>query len=115
MHEYSLISSLMVEVERQARLHDSTAVRAVHVRIGELAGVDPELFRTAFERIRPSTLCAGAGLHLLIEPAEWQCPRCDQRCLPGGALRCPRCGGPLRALGGRDLVLERLDLEVSHV
>ena len=115
MHEYSLVSSLVDEVERQVRVHHAIAVHGVHVRLGELAGVDPALFRTAFEMIQPDTVCARAELTLISEPAVWLCPRCGKAVQPGAALLCPNCGIPARLDGGRDLVLHRLDLEVSDV
>lgn len=115
MHEYSLVSSLMDEVERQARAHHATSVRAVHVRLGELAGVDPALFRTAFEMIQAHTLCAEAKLTLITESAVWHCPHCRKPIQAGSALRCPECGVPARLDQGRDLVLDRLEMEVSDV
>jgi len=115
VHEYSLVSSLMDEVERQVQVHHATAVHAIHVRLGELAGVDPALFRTAFEMIQPDTLCAQAELTLISEPAVWHCPHCRKPIQAGSALRCPECQVPARLDGGRDLVLDRLEMEVSDV
>ena len=115
MHEYSLVASLLDEVVRQARVHHATAVHLVRVRVGELAGVDPALLRTAFELARPGTLCAAAELSVVTERAIWECPRCGARPSRGAALRCSVCGIPARLESGRDLVLERLELEVSDV
>ena len=115
MHEYSLVSSLMDEIDRQAGAHRATSVQKVHVRLGEMAGVDADLFRTAFEMIQPHTICAEAELVLHSEPAGWACPLCGRRHPLGATLRCEACDVPLRPDGGRDLVLERLEMEVSHV
>ncbi len=115
MHEYSLVASLLDEVVRQAEVHHASAVHLVRVRVGELAGVDPELLRTAFEVARSGTVCATAELSVVTERAIWQCPRCGARPSPGAALRCALCGVPARLESGRDLVLERLELEVRDV
>ena len=48
MHELSLIQALFEEVESQLAPHAGARVSALHVRVGELAGVDPELFRSAY-------------------------------------------------------------------
>jgi len=144
MHEYSLVLGLLDDIERLVRSQtsipndahssfpanaplDPVRVHRVHVRIGELAGVDAELFRTAFTIARDGTPCAATELVLTAEAAAWDCDACgplagkrtaslpdrwDER--PDG-LRCPSCGARLRRHGGRDIVLERIELEVMHV
>jgi hydrogenase nickel incorporation protein HypA/HybF len=67
MHEYSLVQAMYDQIERIAQARGAVAVRRVHVRIGRLAGVEPELFRTAYDVFRIRTLCSGAPL--VIEDA----------------------------------------------
>ena len=62
MHEYSLVRALVARVEREARARDALAVRRLSVRIGELAGVERELFESAYQASREGTLCAAAEL-----------------------------------------------------
>jgi hydrogenase nickel incorporation protein HypA/HybF len=113
MHEYSLVQSLVERVEREARARSAIAVHRLSVRVGELSGVDPELFRTAYETFREGTLCAAAPLALTTVAATWSCPRCA-RALPRGAvLRCPACDVPARLDDGGDaLTLDGIELEV---
>lgn len=115
MHEYSLVVGLIEEVERQARRHGAVAVHRVHVRIGELAGVDADLFATAYEAARAHTMCERAELSLESVSALWRCPSCHATLRPDDGLRCPRCGTPGRSDGARDLVLQRLELEIPDV
>jgi len=112
MHEYSLVQALLDGVAHEAAAHRAVAVHRVHVRIGALAGVEADLFATAFEMLRPGTLCAAAELVINHEASVWSCPSCAVPVPPDGALACPACGWPARLASGDGLVLERIELEV---
>jgi hydrogenase nickel incorporation protein HypA/HybF len=113
MHEYALVEALVRRVEEEARRREALAVRAVRVRVGELAGVDPALFRAAYETFRDGTVCAGAALALDEVPASWSCPRCGRGIARGAVLSCPECAEPARLDDGGDaLTLERIEMEV---
>jgi hydrogenase nickel incorporation protein HypA/HybF len=82
MHEYSLVQAMYEQIETIARTRGALAVRRVHVRIGVLGGVDPDLFRTAYDVFRIKTLCSdaplviedAAGDELLLERLELEVP-----------------------------------------
>ncbi len=113
MHEYSLVDSLVRRVEEEARRRGAVAVHRVKVTVGELAGVDPELFRTAYETFRAGTACERAALELATCPAEWSCPTCGKAIARGEALRCAACGEPARLSERSDaLLLEAIEMEV---
>jgi hydrogenase nickel incorporation protein HypA/HybF len=113
MHEYSLVQALVARVEEEARRRQALAVHRVSVRVGELSGVDPELFRTAYETFRAGTICASAPLSLRRLAASWSCPRCRRPIARGEVLRCPDCAEPARLDDGGDaLTLDGIDLEV---
>ncbi len=113
MHEYSLVQSLVRRVEEEARARGATLVHGVKVSVGELAGVDPELFRTAYETFRAGTICEEAALELVTCPAAWSCPGCGRVFARGEPLRCEPCGRPAQ-LGDRSdaLLLETIEMEV---
>jgi hydrogenase nickel incorporation protein HypA/HybF len=111
MHEYSIVAALVETVGAIA--HDRGGVaRRVHVRVGELAGVDRALLETAYDVFRERTACAGAELVVHPALARWECPRCGGEIDRGRILRCPGCGAAARLVAGDDLVLERVELEV---
>jgi hydrogenase nickel incorporation protein HypA/HybF len=115
LHEVSLVHCLFDQADRAIAPHPRGAVRQITVRIGELAGVDPELFRTAFEGCRTDRGYAAAELHVALEPAAWRCGACNTAVASGDLLRCPSCGGEARLAAGGDLLLDRLELEVIDV
>ncbi len=113
MHEYSLVEALIGRVEAEARRRGALKVHGLSVRIGELAGVDPELFQTAYDTFRAGTACAEAPLTLKKIPAGWTCPGCRQAIPRGEVLTCRACGLPAKLDEGADaLTLDGIDLEV---
>jgi hydrogenase nickel incorporation protein HypA/HybF len=113
MHEYALVQALISRVEAEARKHGALKVHGLSVRVGELAGVDGELFRTAYDTFRAGTICADAPLTLDAVAASWACPTCRVAIPRGAPLQCPGCGSPARLdEGGGALTLDRIDLEV---
>ncbi len=112
MHEYSIVASLMERVEAEAQSRRATAVHHIRVRIGELAGIEPDLFATAFEMCREHSICAGAELEIVPAETHWQCPGCGAEITPGAILQCPECSLPARLAGGHEILLERIEMEV---
>ena len=111
MHEYSVVSALVQRVEQEARARRATAVTRLYVRIGALAGVEPELLASAFTLCREGLL-RDASLEIETAEATWACPRCDTALAAGAVLRCPTCGVPARLVSGDELLLERIEMEV---
>jgi hydrogenase nickel incorporation protein HypA/HybF len=66
MHEYSLVQAMFDQIYAIARAQRAPTVRAVRVRIGDRAGVEPALFQTAYDVYRVHTICENAPL--AIEP-----------------------------------------------
>lgn len=114
MHEYSVVSALLRQVEGQARRHRAAAVHRVRVRIGELSGVDPELLAAAYELARTGGICAAAPLDVVTVAARWRCPRCGGDLAPGSRLACPSCEVPAWLAEGDEILLDRIELEVEE-
>jgi hydrogenase nickel incorporation protein HypA/HybF len=113
VHEYSLVQNLVSRVEQEARRRQALSIHALSVRIGELSGVDPELFRTAYETFRAGTICERAALTLTRVAASWSCPTCKKPIAAGAVLRCAACDAPARLDDGGDaLTLDGIEMEV---
>jgi hydrogenase nickel incorporation protein HypA/HybF len=112
MHEYSVVQALIERVESEARTRGAQAVHRVSVRVGEVSGLDVELFETAYATFRERTICANADLSVSVVPVRWLCERCEAQIAVGQALRCPACGGSVRLAAGDEIVLDRIEMEV---
>jgi len=113
VHEYSLVQSLVTRVESLALARKATVVHRLVVSVGELAGLDPELFQTAYDTFRAGTICERAEMELRRVPARWACSGCGREIPKGEVLTCPDCGLPARlSAGGDEILLETIEMEV---
>jgi hydrogenase nickel incorporation protein HypA/HybF len=113
MHELGIAQSVLEAVSAEAARHPGARPVKIAMRIGELAAVDPDALRFAFEALTMDT--GWQGLQLEIE----NCPR-RHRCLDCGSefaikdfdFRCPHCAS-LRneCISGDELQLAYLELE----
>jgi hydrogenase nickel incorporation protein HypA/HybF len=81
-------------------------ITCVRLAVGDLAAIEPELLKYAWDALVQGTPEEGATLEVDWRPAKQTCRVCGD--LPGRApgtwLRlCPRCDGLLRVTGGDDL------------
>jgi hydrogenase nickel incorporation protein HypA/HybF len=115
VHEYSIVQALMAQVEVEAAAHHASRVGRVHLRIGELSGVEPDLLKLAFEAFRERSICASAELAIRLVPVSWVCRSCARPLPEDSVLRCQVCGQPGKLNQGDEIILERLEMEVSDV
>jgi hydrogenase nickel incorporation protein HypA/HybF len=112
MHELSLMEAVREQVLEQARRHGAHRIDVITLRIGSLAGVEPEALQFACEVVMAGSIAANARLQIEPVPAAAFCDRCQgEFTLGDGLWECPRCGGLSRQLRrGRELQLASLQL-----
>jgi hydrogenase nickel incorporation protein HypA/HybF len=112
MHELSLMEAVREQAVAEARRHGACAIERISLRIGSLAGVDPEALALAFEVVMAGSPAAGAQLRIETVTARWFCAPCAAPFDgPTGLCLCPRCGAASGLLlQGRDLELTSLQI-----
>jgi len=115
VHEYSIVASLIDRVEREAAAYEGARVHKLHLKIGELAGVELDLLKTAFDTFRERTICDDAELFIQTVAPAWACPSCERGVARGAILRCETCGKPARMTQGDEIILERIEMEAPNV
>jgi hydrogenase nickel incorporation protein HypA/HybF len=113
MHELSIALSLVELAETEANRLGGR-VRAVHVRVGALAGVVQEALRSSYEIACADTALAGSRLVIKEVPIVVYCERCKaERSLPSMQwFCCSVCGTPTPDVRqGKELELAALELE----
>jgi hydrogenase nickel incorporation protein HypA/HybF len=115
VHEYSIAQSLLNRVDESLVGYRVVAITRLHVRIGELSGVDGGLLHTAYQLCRVGTSCERADLDVTTVPARWSCSICSRDAARGERLVCPACGGGVRLTAGDEILLERIEAEVDDV
>jgi len=113
MHEMGIANSVLDAVRSEARRFPGGHVCKVGVRIGELAGVDPDAMSFCFDALVRGTELEPLALEVEYCPRRHQCRSC--RCSFEAALEglaCPDCGSvDSRFAGGDELELAYLEVE----
>jgi hydrogenase nickel incorporation protein HypA/HybF len=94
MHEMGIANSILEGVAAELRRHRGPRATKIGVRIGELAGVDPDALSFAFEALTLETELAGLKLEVEYVVPRSRCRDCnDEFDVSNYELLCPTCGG----------------------
>jgi hydrogenase nickel incorporation protein HypA/HybF len=112
MHELSVCLSLLAQLERIAADHGADAVQAIHLRLGPLSGVEPELLRSAWPLAATGTVAQAAQLDIESGDILVHCTNCERESTASvNRLLCSHCGDfRTRVVRGDELLLVRVEL-----
>lgn len=95
------------------------SVESVTLEVGELTMLSEEPLKFAWELLTENGPLRGSKLMIVRRPVVLECPACGYR--GGGkppeglathffipALNCPRCGGDVRVVGGRECLIREM-------
>jgi hydrogenase nickel incorporation protein HypA/HybF len=113
MHEMGIANSVLESIRTEAQRFPGRHIYKVGVRIGELAGVDPEAMRFCFEALVRDTDLEPLALEIDYRPRRHECQTCGRSFVPRlEDLRCANCGGvDSRFIEGDELELAYLEVE----
>jgi len=112
MHELAMCQAMMEQIESIALDKQADYVTSIHLGIGPLSGVDPELLKQAFFIARAGTVASDAELIIESMAVQVHCSKCDQlsNVLPS-RLVCGHCGDwRTRLVSGDELQLRHVEL-----
>lgn len=93
MHELHLASEIIAIVEEEMAKRGLKKVTTVGVKVGTLAGVDPEALSFGFEASVVETNLAGARLAIETIPVSGRCRTCGKNFeVVDYVFICPHCG-----------------------
>ena len=113
MHELSIAQSVLEAVAAEAKRRPGARVCKVGLRIGELAGLDPESLRFGLEVSVQGTSFEGLQLEIERCPQRQRCPPCGNEFVARDyEMACPRCGtARTECIGGNELEIAYLEIE----
>jgi hydrogenase nickel incorporation protein HypA/HybF len=116
MHETSIALAVVDQIAERARQEARTGVRAVGLRIGELAGVVPEALEFCFAQACEGTVAQGAALGIEAVEARARCGACSHEWSVGMPpdLCCPLCdAAAAHLISGRELEITAVEWGVG--
>ena len=115
MHELSLATELMHQLERLAAERGIVRFTEIVVRCGAMRQVVPDSLTLAFEMLSQNTPVAGAKLTLVEEPIAVRCRACGET--SGASIddyRCRQCGqADVEIVAGQDMILQTVTGEAA--
>jgi hydrogenase nickel incorporation protein HypA/HybF len=119
MHELSVCQALIDQVARVAREQRAARISAIHVSVGPLSGIEPQLLEQAYPLAAAGSLAEEAELCIESAPIRVYCDQCDQESTATASrLVCAECGNWRTTLvSGDELLLTHVELfrEQVHV
>lgn len=111
MHEIAIASSLFEIIHQQVEKHDIEKIFEVHLKVGELAGVESMTLTACFEVLAEGTVADGARLVIEHIPLAGKCSECGAGFrIIRYEFRCPCCHGDnVETVQGKELYIEKLE------
>jgi hydrogenase nickel incorporation protein HypA/HybF len=112
MHEIGIANSILDAVRTEVARHPGGKPRKVAVRIGELAAVNGDALRFAFEILTGDTDLDCLELEIEICPRRQRCTCGIEFNVIAYELQCPQCGEQrTQCISGDQLELAYLEIE----
>lgn len=113
MHELGIANSVLQEARQEQVARHGARLRKITVRVGELAGVNPDALKFCFEVLVRENKLEPLELEIESCPRRQFCPACDKTFMVADYdLSCPTCGSSdTEFAGGDELELAQLEME----
>jgi hydrogenase nickel incorporation protein HypA/HybF len=111
MHELAICQSVLRQALAVAVLLDIRQIGRITLRIGPLAGVEPDLLRRTFPLVATGTSCEGAKIEIEIAAVTVRCAICDMASdVSPNRLLCASCGSwRVHLVSGDEMLLARIE------
>ncbi len=121
MHEFSMTTQIVENVLQEAQKHNAKKVTEVHLIIGELTFLGAEQVRFSYDILVEGTIMEGSKLYIKEKNGVVKCSSCDYEGAfmyednptlhaPIPTLSCPKCGGIVSVVGGRECTIKSIKL-----
>jgi hydrogenase nickel incorporation protein HypA/HybF len=114
MHELSIAQNIIDIVRQHLPAGEFHKVRAVKIRVGDMAGIVSDSVEFCFNVITTGTPMEGAELVIERVPLVIRCNKClKEHTLNDLAFRCPFCSNPdVQVVSGNELQV--IEIEVTN-
>lgn len=121
MHEFSMTTQIVNYVLEEAKKHNAKRVNEVHLIIGKFTFLGLEQVKFAYELLVKNTIMEGSKLHIEEKDGSVKCSNCGYEGdfkyeddpvyhVPSPTLNCPKCGGVVNIVGGKECTIKSIKL-----
>jgi hydrogenase nickel incorporation protein HypA/HybF len=118
-----MTTQIVKSVLQEAKKHNAKRVYGVHLVIGKLTFLGLEQVRFSYEILVKDTIMEGSKLYIEEKDGVVKCSKCDYEGdfkyentatyhVPTPTLHCPKCGGIVNIVGGRECIIKSVKLAV---
>ncbi len=113
MHEFGIANSVLDAARAEAQLRPAMRLAKIVIRVGDLAGVDPDALSFCFEALVKETEMESVVLEIERRAQRHRCPRCGSEFeVVNYVTACPACGETMTTfVSGKELELAYLEME----
>lgn len=113
MHELAIANTVLEAARGEAQLRPGMTLTKIAVRVGDLAGVDPNALKFCFDALVKETDWESVVLEIERRAQRHRCPRCGKEFeVINYDTTCPACGESTTTfLSGNELELAYLEME----
>lgn len=117
MHERTLVKQLIEQIEEELHSRHLAGLTAVHLEIGEFAGVEPSLIELAFQEMAIDHWQTEVHLNLKIIPLTAYCQSCKKDFhVERFRFICPYCDNTaVTVVAGESMQLVSLSVATSKI
>lgn len=123
MHEGSITSQIVENVLREAEKRNAKKVVEVNLAIGKLMFLNLDQVRFWYEQLTKNTILENSRLVIEEKEGYVRCGKCGYEGklnviddpmfhVPMPTLNCPKCGGTVKIVSGRDCVIKSVRMLV---
>ncbi len=120
-----MTSQIVGNVLREARKHDAKGVAEVHLVIGKLTFLGLEQVRFSYKVLTEGTIMEDSKLFIETKDGAVKCGSCGYEGsfnyeddpvyhISVPTLKCPKCGGTVDIIGGRECLIKSVKLIVDN-
>lgn len=118
-----MTTQIVENVLQEAQKHKANKVIEVHLVIGQLTFLGIEQVRFSYNALAKGTIMEDSELLIEEKKAEVKCIKCGYKGnfpyeddpsyhLPTPTLHCPKCGGIVKIVGGKECTIKRVKLVI---
>lgn len=113
MHELSIVENLLGIIKSVAEENKMSRVTRVHLKIGNLRQIVPEMFQFAFDTAKKGTIAESASLGMTFVPAKAVCRTCGREFIvDDNFFICEGCSGiDVDVIEGKELLIDTMEGE----